>query len=573
MATTTTGRGAGRLPGVALLRRYPRADLRHDAVAGITVAAYLVPQVMAYAVVAGLPPVVGLWAILPPLAVYALLGSSRLLSVGPESTTALLTAAAVGPLADGDPARYATLCAGLALVVGGYCLLAWVARLGFVADLISRPVLVGYLAGVALIMISGQLGKLTGATVDGNGFVAEVRSFASHLSTVQPLTLSLGLGVLAFLLLVARRFPRAPGPLLAVLLATAVLVVFDLEARGVATVGSIPAGLPTPGLPALSAADLRSLLLPGVGLMIVGYTDNVLTARAFAAGRRETVDANQELLALGTANLGAGLFRGFPVSSSGSRTAIAHSVGGRSQLYSLVALVSVLVVLFALRPVLAHFPKAALGGIVMFAATRLVDLPEFRRLADFRRSELALALAATAGVLVLDILYGVLLAIGLSVGELLTRVARPHDAILGRVPGLAGMHDVDDFPSAREIPGLLVYRYDSPLFFANADDFRRRALAAVESRPSPVRWFVLNVEANVEVDLTALDAVDDLRLQLADRGIVFGMARVKQDLLDDLEAYGLAASIGADRLFPTLPTAVEAYETWLRQQPGPSAAG
>jgi MFS superfamily sulfate permease-like transporter len=277
------------------------------------------------------------------------------------------------------------------------------------------------------------------------------------------------------------------------------------------------------------------------------------------------IDANQELLALGSANLGAGLLSGFPVSSSGSRTAVGDAAGSRTQLYSLVALVWVLATLLFLGPLLARFPIAALGGIVVYAATRLIDVRGFRRLAAFRRSELLLALAALGGVLVLDILYGVLVAVALSVAEMLARVARPHDAILGVVPGLAGMHDVDDYPQARTTPGLVVYRYDSPLFFANAEDFRRRALAAVDEQPEPVTWFILNTEANVEVDITALEAVDAVRRDLERRGIVFALARVKRDLLDDLDAFGLTTSVGPERIFPTLPTAVAAYEDWRRK--------
>lgn len=541
---------------------YRREWLGGDALAGITVAAYLVPQVMAYATVAGLPPVAGLWAILAPLALYAVLGSSRQLSVGPESTTALMTAVVVGPLAAGDPSRYAALAAGLAVAVGLLCLVCRVLRLGFVADLLSRPILVGYMSGVAVIMIVGQLGKVTGVPVFGEGVIAEFVSFVRGLPATHLATVLLSAAVLAFLFLVQWRFPRVPGPLLAVLLATACVTLFGLERYGIKVVGEIPAGLPAPSLPPL--ADLENLLLPALGVLLVGYTDNMLTARSFAAKHNQRIDANRELLALGAANLGAGVLQGFPVSSSGSRTALADAAGGRTQMYSLVALAAVVAVLLFAGPLLADFPSAALGAIVIYAAVRLIDLPAFRRLAAFRRSELLLALAAFAGVLVFDILYGVLLAVGLSVVEMLARVARPHDAIQGIVPGLAGMHDIDDYPAARTVPGLVVYRYDSPLFFANAEDFRRRALAAVDQHEGPVSWFVLNTEANVEVDITALDAVETLRAELARRGIVFAMARVKQDLRTSLDAFGLTAAVGEDRLFPTLPTAVAAYEQWAR---------
>jgi sulfate permease, SulP family len=553
------------VPVAVSLRGYQLAWLRGDLLAGITVAAFLVPQVMAYAQVAGVPPVAGLWAALPALVTYTVLGSSRSLSMGPESTTALMTAVAIGPLAAGSPARYAGLAASLALLVGVLSVCAGLARLGFVADLLSRPVLVGYLAGVGLIMIAGQLGRVTGVRVSGSSFTAELASFAAGLGGLQPATVAVASAVLIFLFVVRWRWPHAPGPLLAMLLATVTVAAFGLSGRGVSVVGPIPAGLPVPRLPDVRWHELRELLLPAFSVMIVAFTDDILTARSFAR-RGEQVQANQELLALGVANAGASVLQGFPVSSSATRTAIAMAAGSRTQAYSLTAAASVLAVLYLLGPLLAAFPVAALGAIVIYAAIRLIDVTAFRRLLAFRRGELVIALLACAGVLVFNILYGVLLAVAVSVAELLARVARPHDAVQGRVPGLAGMHDVDDYPGAQTVPGLVVYRYDAPLFFANAEDFRRRALAAAGSQ-APVRWFVLNVEANVEVDFTALEAVEAVRAELTRVGTVFALARVKQDLLARLEAFGLAEKIGADRLFPTLPTAVDAYEQWSHQHP------
>jgi len=563
MARDTGGHGAGRrplAPGAAVLLGYRRAWLRGDLLAGLTVAAYLVPQVMAYAGVAGLPPVAGLWAILPALALYALLGSSRLLSVGPESTTALMTATVVAPLAAGDPGRYATLAATLAVTVGLLCLLARAVRLGFLADLLSRPVLIGYLAGVAFIMVVDQLPKLTGVGTTETRFFPQLWSFARDLPEAHPATVVLSAAVLVLLFVMAGHVRAVPGPLLAVVLATLAVVILDLDGRyGVKVIGEVPSGLPALAWP--DFGEIPGLVLPALGVLLVAYTDFILTARAFAPRGDEGpgLDADQEFLALGAANLGAGVLHGFPVSSSASRTALASSAGARSQAYSLVAGAAVLAVLLFLSPLLSRMPSAVLGALVVYAAVRMVDLAGFRRLAAFRRRELLLALGCLAGVLALDILYGVLVAVGLSVAELLSRVARPHDAIEGVVPGVAGMHDVDDYPTARTIPGLLVYRYDSPLFFANAENFHRRALAAVDQQTEPVRWFVLNTEANVEVDITALDAVDELRRELTARGIVFALARVKQDLLDDLRAYGLADSVGPDLIFPTLPTAVAAY--------------
>ncbi len=546
-------------PGVAQFRGYERSWLRGDVMAGITVAAYLVPQVMAYATVAGLEPVVGLWAALVPLAVYAVLGSSRQLSVGPESTTALMTATALAPLAAGDPGRYAMMAAAVALLVGAICFVGGLIRLGLLADLLSRPVLIGYMAGVAAIMIASQLSKVSGVSVDGDEFLDQMRSFVAGIGGVHWPTVVLSAAVLAVLLLLGRLAPRLPGALIAILVATAFVAALSLHENGIKVIGEIPSGLPTPVVPSIPLADFVALLIPAAGIAIVAFSDNVLTARTFAVRHGQAVDANAELRALGVCNVGAGLMHGFPVSSSGSRTALGDALGSRSQLYSVVALVSVLVVMLAGRGVLASFPMAALGALVVYAALRLVDVPEFKRLGRFRRSELILALATTAAVLVFGVLYGVLVAIVLSILDLLRRVARPHDAVQGFVPGVAGMHDIEDYPQASLEPGLLVYRYDAPLFFANAENFRERALIAVDEFPGAVEWFVLNSEANVEVDLTALDALGLLRADLERRGIVFAMARVKQELRDELEAAGLLDKIGEDRIFMTLPTAVEAY--------------
>lgn len=557
-------------PGLVSLVGYRRSFLRGDLVAGVTVAAYLIPQAMAYAGLAGLPPVTGLWAALPALAVYALLGSSRQLSVGPESTTALMTATVVGPLAAGDATRYTTLVSALAVAVGLLCLVAWAARLGFVADLLSRPILVGYMAGVGLVMIVDQLPKLTGVPVSESDFFPRLLVFLKELSQTHLPTLAVAAAAFGFLAVLQRWYPKAPASLLTVVLATVVVGSFALGEYGIRVIGAIPAGLPDIELP--HPGDLPQLLLPAAGVLLVGYTDVILTARSFATRKDEDIDPNQELLALGAANIGAGVLQGFPVSSSASRTALGDAAGSRTQMYSLTALAGVLAVLLLLGSLLEHLPVAVLAAIVVYAAVRLVDLSEFRRLAAFRRSEFLLALGSLVGVLALDILYGVLVAVGLSVVEMLVRVARPHDAIQGLVAGLAGMHDIDDYPQAHTIPGLVVYRYDSPLFFANAENFQRRAMAAVDQHEGRVDWFVLNTEAIVEVDITALDSLETLRRRLHDRGIIFALARVKQDLLDDLDAYGFTASVGQDLMFPTLPTAMDAYRTWLQRQPPSDSA-
>jgi SulP family sulfate permease len=534
----------------------------------VTVAAYLVPQVMAYAEVAGLPAVAGLWAAVGPLVLYAILGSSRQLSVGPESSTALMTAAAVSVLVSGDQQRYAETAAALALAVGAVFVLAWLARLGFLAGLLSHPVLIGYMAGIALLMIVSQLGNVTGIPVEGESVLAELRSVAAHLDQLHRPTLLVAGGTFVLLVAFHRLLPRWPGPLIAMVLAAVAVAALDLNRAGVATVGHIPGELPPASIPDFSALDFKTLLPAALGVAIVAYSDNVVTARAFAAKRREAIDARQELLALGGANLAAGLFSGFPVSSSGSRTVIGDTLGSRTQLYSLVAATVVLLATVFLGPALSTFPLAALGAVVIFAALRLIDLPELRRIARFRRSELFLALTTTVAVLILDVLYGIAVAVGLSILDLLRRIARPHDGILGYVPGVAGMHDIDDYATGRQVPGLLVYRYDAPLFFANAEDFKRRAVASVDSADTRVEWFLLNAEANVEVDLTAVDVLEELRKTLSERGIVFALARVKSELRETLATAGFVDRVGEHLLFMTLPTAVAAYNEWYAARHG-----
>ncbi|WP_203567312.1 SulP family inorganic anion transporter [Aestuariimicrobium ganziense] len=557
-------------PGVHVLAHYDRSWLRGDVVAGVTVAAYLVPQVMAYAEIAGLPAVTGLWAILLPLLIYAALGSSRQLSVGPESTTALMTAAGVGALVGvaGGAERWADVAALMAIAVGLVCLLGAVLRLGFLANLLSRPVLVGYMAGIAVLMITSQLGKVTKTDVTGDSPVAELRSLFSQLDQAHVPTLVLSASVLVLLLLVTWVKPRFPGPLVVMVLAAIVVAVFGLERHGIVLIGEVPRGLPTPEVPSLRDVDLWALVPYAIGIAVVAASDNVLTGRAFASARRERIDAGQELFALGAVNVANGFVQGFPVSSSGSRTVIGDAVGSRTQVHSLVAMLLVVASLLVLGPALSTFPAAALGALVVYAALRLIDVAEIRRIGHFRRSELILAALTTTCVIVFGVLSGIGLAIALSLLDLIRRIAHPHDGVLGHVPGLAGMHDVDDYPDATLVPGLMVYRYDSPLFFANSEDFLARAMASVEAMDPPCEWFVLNAEANTEVDLTAVDTLDQLRQTLTDRGIIVALARAKTELVDQLRAAGFVDRLGEDRIYPTLPTAVAAHAAWYQARHG-----
>jgi sulfate permease, SulP family len=564
-------RWAAVVPGWWQLRTYRRGFLRGDVVAGLAVAAYLVPQVMAYAELAGLSAVHGLWAAVGPLLLYAIFGSSKTLSVGPESTTALMTAVAIVTVTNGNAALAPAAAAALALAVGVVCLIGWLARLGYVADLLSRPVLIGYLAGIAVLMIVSQLGKITGIDIPSGSTVAEFWYAVTHLGLVHLPTLVVATAVLAFLLAGRAWKPTFPWVLVAMVAAAVVVAVIGADRLGLAVVGEVPRGLPAPRIPELAQLDLAQVLLAAVGIAAVGFTDNVLTGRAFARRDDEPpLNASQELLALGTANVGAGLLQGFPVSSSGSRTAVIVSGGGRTQVASLSALAVIVAVLLFAGPLLATFPMAALGGVVVYAATRLVDLAGFRSLARFRVSELVLALATTVAVLAFDVLIGIAVAIGLSVLNLLRRISRPHDAILGFVPGRAGMHDIADYAGASQVPGLLLYRFDAPLFFAAADNFRARALQAVadvERTGAPVRWFVLNAEANTEIDFTAIQTLEELRAELQDRGITMGLARVTFEVQADLERAGFVAAIGPDHVYATLPTAVQAYRDWAEQHP------
>lgn len=561
------------VPGLMVLADYPRHWLRTDLLAGVAVAAYMIPQVMAYSSIVDLPPEVGLWAVVAATAGYAVFGSSRVLSAGPESTIALMAAAAVAPLTNGDPERTLALCSGLSLVVAGWCLVGRLLKLGVVADLLSEPLLVGYLAGGAVLMVVGQLGRVTGTEVEGESILAQLGGFADVVADTHVPTLLVAGGTLGVVLLLLRRKPRWPGPLIAVGLATAASALLGLQDQGVEVTGQIPEGLPVPSVPALSFADMRSLVVAGLGVAVVAYSDITLIGRAFTpttASDKSTVDANQELAAVAAVHAAVGFVGGYPCSASGSRTALALSSRARTQLYSVAAAGCVIAVLFFAGPIFRELPAAALGAVVLYAASTLIDVPALRRLARFRRTELLLAALACVATVVFGVLVGVGIAIALSVAEMVQRLARPHEGVLGRVDDVAGMHDVDDYPEATTLPGLIIYRYDAPLFFANINDLRRRALLAVDRENDldpdhPVQWFLLNVEANVEIDFTAVDGLRSLYLDLRQRGVRLGLVRLKEDLRLPLSRTDLLDHIGEDMLFATLPTAEDAYLAWVQE--------
>ena len=556
------------LPGVVVMRDYQRGWLKGDVIAGITVAAYLVPQVMAFASLVGLPAVVGLWAVLAPMAVYFFLGTSRKMSIGPESTTVLMSAAGISALvgAAGGPEQIAEVAAIMSIAVGLVCLVGYIARLGFLTRLLSRPVLVGYLIGIAVLMIISQLSEMTKIDTEGEQAWQELVSFFQQVTEVHIPTLLIAVVVLVLLYVAHWVAPKFPAPLLVLVLAAGAVAVFHLDRFGLVVIGEVPRGLPAPRIPDLSDLDVWALLPYAVGIAIVGFSDNILTARAFASSKDGPIDANQELLALGTANFANGFFQGFPVSTSGSRTVLGNTVGAKTQVHSLVVIAIVIMVLLFAGPILESFPEAALGALVTYAATQLIDVAELKRIARFRTSELFITAVTALSVTIFGVLVGIGVAIALSILDLIRRITSPYADVLGYAPGVAGMHSLDDYPDSQPVEGLVVFRYDSPIFFANADDFSARAMQAIDESPQPIRWFLLNAEANTEMDLTAVDALDDLRAELESRGIRFAMARVKQNLQRSLAPTGFIEAMGEEYVFATLPTAVRAYAREFQQR-------
>ena len=551
-------------PGLAMLLRYPRSYLRSDLVAGATVGAVAVPSSLAMAELAGLPVVYGLYGTFLPLAVYGLLGTSRQHVVGPDSTLAALTAVTVAPLAtvggEVDPALYVALAAALALAMGAILFLAGAARLGFVADFFGKPVLLGYINGVALIVISSQLGKLLGISVEVDDFFAVVWEVLSELSDANGPTVLLSAFLLAAAIAVRRFLPVLPSSLvvLAIALVTAALV--DLEDHGISVVGEVEGGLPSFGLPGVGGSDFLDLLLPAAAFSLVAFADLVATVRTFAQKHGYEVDANRELTAIGGANLIGGLTSAFPVSSSNSRSAVNDSAGARSQGAVIVAAAVVGLFLLFAMPLIEPLPNAALGVIIVVAAAGLINVRSIWRLRHVRSAEVALALVAFGGVLVFGVVGGVVVAIALSIGVFLYRAARPHDAVLGSVDDVDGYHDIARSEGAETVPGLLVYRFDAPPFFVNADYLRQRVLELVDANEG-VRWLVLNAEAWTYLDATAIDVLARLNVVLEERGITLCFARLKGRQREIFEDTDLTARIGPDRFFPTVRAAVAAFES------------
>jgi sulfate permease, SulP family len=557
---TARSRVAALLPGLAVLRHYERSWWRPDLMAGATVGAMLIPQSMAYAELAGLPPEYGFYAVLGALVVYTLVGTSRHLGVGPEPGTAILAATGVATIAGGDPTRYVALMAALALVVAAMCLVGGVARLGFIASVLSKPVLVGYITGVGLTLLSSQIAAFTGVDIESDSFFPRFAELFRELGDIDGATLAVGVVTLTLVLVLRRMTPKMPGALIGVAAATLFVWLVSSGTPLVAVVGEIPEGLPTPGLPDVTLDDLVQLLPVAAGIVLVGFTDNVLTARSIASRQGYRIEPNQELLALGLTNLSAGLSQGFPVSSSASRTAVPASLGSKTQVVSLVAAAVVIATLLVLSPVLAEIPRAALAAVIVAAALAIIDIPGYRALWRVSRQEAVLAVVAALGVLVFNVLVGVLVAVSLSIIVALGRIARPHDAILGDFPALDGWVEVDAYPEAATEPGLLVYRFDAPLFFLNADQFRTRVEKALEDNPGVEEWLVLDFEGVGALDATALDTLSELLDQLTGLGIeLVAIARANDAVVSRLRRAELLEPIGRVRSYPTINSAVRAY--------------
>jgi high affinity sulfate transporter 1 len=548
------------VPGLKVLRAYDRAWLPRDLVAGLVLSVLLVPQGMAYAELAGLPPINGLYTTVVCLVAYAAVGPSPLLVLGPDSALGAMIAAVILPLAASSSEQAVALAGVLAVLVGLLCVFAGVLRLGFVADLLSRPIRVGYLAGLAVTIIVGQLPKLLGFSIDADGLLRELSATWHQRDQTNPYALAIGLVDLAIILGLKYRHSRIPGVLAAVVVSILAVNVFNLTTRGVDVIGALPQGFPAPSVPLVDPSALPLLLAASIGISLVAIGDTVATSTSFAARRGYEVDSNQELAGIGWANLLAAVFQGFPVSTSGSRTAVAEQSGAKTQLTGLVAAGSVLAMLLFVPGLVQNLPQPALAALVISAGISLFDLGELRRLFVMRRAEFALAVGSALGVALVGVLAGIVIAIGMAIALFFERAWRPYSAVLGRPAGVDGFHDLSRYPDAAQVPGLLILRWDAPLFFANATLFRdmvRRRLA--ETSPA-ARWVLLAAEPITDVDTTAADMLTDLDLELNAKGVHLAFAGLKDPVKETVVRYGLLETIDRRRFFPTLEVAVEAFD-------------
>ncbi len=563
MTAVSSSRSERWVPGIRLVRTYQRAWLRADLIAGAVLAAILVPQGMAYAELAGLPAVTGLYTTIACLVGYAVLGPSRVLVLGPDSSISPLILAAITPLLiAGNPATAVALAGMLAVMVGLTEIGLGLGKLGFVADLLSKEVQVGYMNGLAITIIIGQLPKLFGFSTHADSFLGEIRAFVDNLDQTQTTTLLVGVAVLVLLLVLPRITTRLPAVLVGVAGATVASAVFGLAEHGVATVGALPQGVPTPAFPWTTASDVVPLLIAAIGITLVSLTDTIATATSFAARRGEEVEPNQEMIGMGAANIAAGLFQGFAVSTSGSRTAVAEQSGAKSQLTGLVGAGLVAVLLLFLNSLLADLPQTVLAAVVIVAALSLTDVSILRRYLRVRRSAFAVSLVATAGVMLLGVLQGIVVAVTLAILLFFRRNWWPHGAVLGTIEGVEGWHDVDTQPDAQQIPGVVVYRWEAPLFFANAGTFRQQIRHLVRDRQP--EWVVIQCEAVTDVDVTAAEMLEQLDNELNAAGIHMAFAEMRSRLQDLTLRYGLLETIDRDHFYPTIEAALDEIDATRR---------
>ena len=551
-------------------RTYERGWLRFDLVAGIVLAAILVPQGMAYAELAGLPPVTGLYTTIACLVAYAIFGPSRVLVLGPDSSVSPLILASITPLVVvGDPGSAIVLAGMLAVLVGLIEIGLGVAKLGFVADLLSSEVRVGYMNGLAVTIIVGQLPKLFGFSTDADGFVDELKAFWNGLDQTNRTTLITGLAVLLVLLVLPRITTRIPAVLVAIVGVTVVSALLGLADEGVKTVGTLPQGFPTPSLPWTSASDALALMVGAVGITMVSLTDTIATASSFAARRGDEVDANAEMIGVGASNVVAGFFQGFAVSVSSSRTAVADQSGARTQLTGLVGAGLVALLLLVFNGLLADLPQTALAAVVIVAALSLADLPALARFARLRRSSLVLSLVASAGVIFLGVLQGIVVAIVLAILLFFRRNWWPHGTVLAEVPELGGWHAVSVHPEGRQVDGIVVFRWEAPLFFANAGQFRDQVRALV--RDSSPAYVVLQCEAVTDIDVTAAEVLKDLDEELNAKGVHLAFVELRDRLADLIVRYDLDATLQAEHFYASVEEAVAALAS--ERDGGPAGAG
>ena len=548
------------LPGLHTLRHYELAWLRHDVAAGLALTAVLIPVGIAYAVASGVPAISGLYATIFGLLAYALFGPSRVLVLGPDSSLVALILAVVLPLSAGDPQRAMALAGMMAVVSGLLCIASGAARLGFITELLSKPIRYGYMNGIALTVLISQLPSLFGFSVEAQGTLDRTQAFALALLAGQTHAASLALGASTLAVIwLLKRSQRLPGVLIAVVGATLMVSVLDLTSTGVRVLGSLPQGLPGLAFPAITSADLVPVLLGGLAVALVSFADTSVLSRTYAAQAGGYVNPNQEMVGLGAANLAAGLFQGFPISASSSRTPVAAAAGARTQLTGIVGAVAVAALLIAAPNLLRNLPTAALAAVVIASAIMLVEISDLRRIYRIQRWEFWLSIGCMAGVAILGAIPGIGLAILVAVIEFLWDGWRPHSAVLGRVDGIKGYHDIIRYPDARIVPGLVLFRWDAPLFFANAELFRDRVLDAVAASPTPVQWLIVGAEPITSVDVTAADVLDELDDALHAAGIDLCFAELKDPVKDKLKRFGLFSRLGEKRFFATVGQAVSAY--------------